>query len=79
MIQLLANKSPSGDLYITLAGRYLADHEWGEAKKVIEQAITKGRLSDPDKAYKLLQVVCTRLGKKCGRKAEKVSITENIL
>lgn len=62
MIDLLAKKTATGDLYIDMAVRHLAAHEWGQAKLAIERAIAKGQLSDPHKAQNLLRNVCTKLG-----------------
>lgn len=62
MLQLLSKKTASGDLYISLARQHLKNHEWGLAKVAIEEGMAKGRLSDPDKACKLLQDICKRMG-----------------
>jgi hypothetical protein len=67
MLHLLSKKTASGDLYISLARQHLKNHEWGLAKAAIEQGMTKGHLSDPDKACKLLQDICKRMGIRSAR------------
>jgi hypothetical protein len=62
MLDLLSGKSSSGDLYVNLAVRHLEGHEWGQAKMAIEKGLSKGRLTEPDKAVRLLQDVCYRMG-----------------
>lgn len=61
MIDLLAEKSSNGDLYIVQATLYMANHEWGLARIAIEKGIAKGDLSNPERAYTLMQVVCSIL------------------
>ncbi len=62
MIDVLSRKVAAGDLYINLARRHLANHEWGEARIAVEKGIAKGRLSDPRQAGRLLRDICSRLG-----------------
>jgi hypothetical protein len=61
MIDLLAKKSSNGDLYIVQATLHMANHEWGLARIAIERGIAKGDLSNPERAYTLMQVVCAIL------------------
>ena len=62
MLDLLTMKSASGDLCINLAAQYLGQHEWGLAKKAVEEGLAKGHLSEPDRAHALLQDIYRRLG-----------------
>jgi len=62
MIELLAKKSSSGDLFISLAQRHLANHDWGMARKCIEDGIAQGHLSNRDQALTLLEDITHRLG-----------------
>ena len=50
MIELLAEKSATGDLFINLAKLPLDDHEWGKARMAIQEGLAKGRLSDQEHA-----------------------------
>ena len=62
MIDMLSRKSASGDISLNLALQYLRENEWGLAKMAAEQALAKGRLSEPETAVALLRDVCRRLG-----------------
>lgn len=62
MLDLLAMKCSGGELYVSLASRYLRDNEWGKAKIAIERAFEKGNLVDHESALKLLIEVNSRLG-----------------
>ena len=62
MIDCLSRKVDAGDLYVNLARRHLANHEWGNARIAIEKGIAKGRLSNPRQASELLHDICFRLG-----------------
>lgn len=62
MLDYLCKKSASGDLCINLALRYLGRHEWGLAKKAIEDGLARGDISEPDRAHALLLDICQRLG-----------------
>jgi hypothetical protein len=62
MLEILSHKVAAGDLYVSLAQRHLANHEWGQARIAIEKGIAKGRLSDSRQAGKLLRDICHRLG-----------------
>ncbi|PLW69908.1 hypothetical protein DWB85_17165 [Seongchinamella sediminis] len=62
MLQFLCRKSISGDIDVNLAMRHLASHEWGRARVILERALAKGRLSEPEQARILLQEARDRLG-----------------
>jgi uncharacterized protein HemY len=62
VIELLAKKAASGDLYIQLAMRYLERHEWGKARLALEEGLAKGSLSEHGEAIRLLQDIYLRLG-----------------
>lgn len=55
MLDLVARKSNKGDLYLNLAKSHLRRHEWGLARLAIEEALSKGHLSDPTQAKHLLR------------------------
>ena len=57
MIDLLAQKSLGGDIYINKAKLHLAKHEWGLARFAIEEAMAKGGLEARHEAETLLQDV----------------------
>jgi hypothetical protein len=42
MIELVAGKLRSGDLYINIARRHLALQEWGMALRAVEKGFQKG-------------------------------------
>jgi len=62
MIETLASKASTGDLYLHIAKRHLSQHEWGEAWQAVDRALAKGRLSDLTEALDLLQSVSSILG-----------------
>ncbi|MCB1696090.1 MAG: hypothetical protein H6987_03515 [Pseudomonadales bacterium] len=62
MIDLLSRNARSGDIYINIALLHLENQEWGRARMALENGISKGRLSEPDKASALLQDTYRRLG-----------------
>ena len=62
MMNLLAQKSTSGDLSINLAQRQMASNEWGLALKNLNDGLEKGGLSDPEQAQRLFTDLCQRLG-----------------
>lgn len=62
MIDLLSKKVRSGDIYINIALQHLLNQEWGRARMALENGISKGQLSEPDKAIALLQDTNRRLG-----------------
>lgn len=64
MINLLARKCRTGDVYINLAARHLLDCEWGLARKAVEAGLKKGALADPGAAANLLHEICERMGEK---------------
>ena len=57
MIDLLAQKSLGGNIYINKAKLHLAKHEWGLARLAIEEAMAKGGLDERHEAEALLQDV----------------------
>ena len=61
MIDLLANKTVSGDLYITLAEQLLFKDEWGLAMLALERGLNKGKLTFPEKAYRLRHEIDQRI------------------
>jgi hypothetical protein len=62
MIETLASKSATGDLYVTVAKRHLSRHEWGLARQAVERALAKGNLSDAKEAHNLMRRVASILG-----------------
>ena len=62
MIQLLARKSFSGELYVRIAKMHLENHEWGRALTAIDEALEKGGLVDGQEAYRLRGEICSLLG-----------------
>ncbi|KAA1193974.1 hypothetical protein F0M18_00570 [Pseudohalioglobus sediminis] len=62
MLDILCRKTSRGDLHISQAERYLARGEWGRARMAVEEGFAKGRLSEPERARRLLQDICARLG-----------------
>ena len=65
MIELLARKSASGDLFINLAKHHLQEHEWGLARMAILEGLSRGKLSDLDQALAMLEDICLRLSISC--------------
>ena len=61
MLDLLSVKSNNGEIAVNLAERYLAENEWGLAKKALEDGLLKGGISDIDGAIYLLTEICDRL------------------
>jgi hypothetical protein len=45
-----------------LAKQHLGMHEWGRAKMAIDEGLSKGHLSEPEKAFMLFEEICHRLG-----------------
>ena len=64
MIESLASKSATGDLYVAVAKRHLSRHEWGLARQAVERALAKGKLSNAGEARKLMRSVNNMLGSK---------------
>lgn len=62
MIELLAKKSGNGDLFINQAKRHLANHDWGLARKCVEDGIAQEQLSNRGQAMQLLEDIKRRLG-----------------
>lgn len=62
MIDLLARKSARGDISINLAKQLISKHEWGLARRAVEQALEKGGLTNPGSARRLLEDISSRLG-----------------
>ena len=57
MIDLLASKSRSGEIFLNKARQHLARHEWGQARMAIEQGLNKGGLNDRREGQQLLDEV----------------------
>jgi hypothetical protein len=53
VIDLLAQKSLGGNVYINKAKLHLAKHEWGLARLAIEEAMAKGGLDEQHEAETL--------------------------
>jgi hypothetical protein len=62
MIEMLAKKCRSGDLWIHAARRHLEKQEWGMARIALEHGLEKGELSDIDHAIALMVDIRERLG-----------------
>lgn len=62
MIDFLTTKSVSGDLCINRAVQHLDQHEWGLARRAVEEGLAKGHLTEPDRARELLRDIYRRLG-----------------
>ena len=62
MIEMVSKRLVSGDVSVTLARRYLRNSEWGMARKVLEEAISKGNISDLQAARGLMSDINQRLG-----------------
>ncbi len=62
MLDILAKKSQRGDLCVNLARQHLLNHEWGLARMAVEDALTRGRLSEPEIARSLQAEIYDRLG-----------------
>ena len=62
IVETLAERSLTGDLFVDLAEMYLGKHEWGLAFRAVERGIGKGRLSDPDHAARLREEIGMILG-----------------
>lgn len=50
----MANSCANGNYDVIVGEHYLRESEWGRAAQFLERGITKGFLSDRDKAYHLL-------------------------
>jgi hypothetical protein len=64
MLDLLAKKCTTGEVSLSLAEHYLAAHEWGLAKRAIDEAMSRGGLVNMDHAIGLLGDICQRMGVK---------------
>jgi len=62
MIEEIARKAHSGDVFVSLAALHLSNNEWGRAKTAIDHAVRKGRLSDRNRAFSLLKEINDKLG-----------------
>lgn len=58
MIELVARKVSSGDIYISKSRAHLDKNEWGMAYLSLQQALKKGNLSEEDKAIGLYREIC---------------------
>lgn len=61
MIDLVAKKLVSGDIYVVKASTHLKSGEWGMAYRSIATAFSRGNLSEEDWAYALYDEICERL------------------
>ena len=61
MIEIIAKKLTSGDIYVVKSKSHLEKHEWGLAYLSILAALEKGNLSEADAAQHLYREICTRL------------------
>jgi hypothetical protein len=62
MLELIAQKSQTGEVAVNAAAQRLARHEWGQARLLLENALKKGLLSQPEQARAMLTDVHHRLG-----------------
>ena len=62
MIELVARKLTSGDVYVAKCRAHLQKNEWGMAYRSVETALLKGNLSEEDSVIILYSDVCERLG-----------------
>ena len=62
MIELVAKKLASGDIYVAKARDPLRKNEWGMAYRSLAMAFSKGNLSEEDSVYALHAQICDRLG-----------------
>jgi len=62
MIEMLARKCQSGDLWISVAKARLQNHEWGLAYSALCSGMKTGGLSDLEDARRLLRDICERMG-----------------
>ena len=65
IVEQLAAKSASGDLYLKLAEMYLSDQEYGLAFRAANRGLEKGRLSNQRAARKLQLKIGDMLGVSC--------------
>lgn len=61
MIDLVASKSCSGEIFLNKARQHLARHEWGQARMAIERGLSKGGLKNLREGQQLLDEVSRRL------------------
>jgi hypothetical protein len=61
MIELLAKKADSGDIFVSIAALHMSNDEWGRARAAIVQALHKGGLSDQSRALDLFEDINRRL------------------
>lgn len=57
-----AERSGKGELYLQLAGEYLANEDWSAARRALEQALAQGGLNQPGHAWLMLGHACVELG-----------------
>jgi uncharacterized protein HemY len=62
MLELIAQKSRTGEVTVNAAAQCLRRHEWGQARLLLEAAIKKGFLSEPEQARAMLREVHSRMG-----------------
>jgi len=61
MLELIARNSQTGEVALNAARRYVERHEWGQARLLLEAALEKGFLSEPQQARAMLRDVCKRM------------------
>jgi hypothetical protein len=64
MLDVLAKRCSSGDVWICAAKKYLRENEWGMAFRAVHAGLDKGSLSDVEEAISLLREVTGLLGVK---------------
>ena len=62
MIELIAQRSGRGDVFVNLAKIHLANHEWGLALRAVQAGMEKGGLVDPPGANCLLREIHSCIG-----------------
>lgn len=58
MIEQLARKLTSGDIYVSKSKAHFEKNEWGMAYLSLKEALKKGNLSEEDKAILLYREIC---------------------
>lgn len=65
-----ANLSPDGQLYYRIAGTYIQDENWPQARRFLERALNRGGLDDAGQAWLLLGHACNETeDMECARRA----------
>ena len=66
MIEAIARKSTTGEIFINLARTHLRRNEWGRARIALEEGLSKGCLNNLDEAKEMQKDIYIRLGVKLG-------------